>query len=326
MSLGPGTYGQTSHKVSNSSKKIVSSNIQATKIFDLPDYDPNISSEPGNLSYDNGIVRYFDGSGWLPLGGGGIITNAPDTDPLPNPNFLVNGASEVRNLKTQGNGITLATSSNSLVLNYSPTFTPSPISVAYTPWESGRYTRLYSSTLAIALDPNGNYSIESAGSPGGFFPENADDTDLIPNKVELVELANNRIRLVVPKEGMSIVQADPSTNYVSFMGYDTKATAQTLGVATNSFPFSLPTGQAYFYKFFVKGINVTDGKLYIFELTRAVKNFGGTPLTQNPVNIIETDGDLVLTPTFASGVNMFTITVHGVPGKTINWSIYSRRV
>ena len=325
MSLGPGTYGQTSHKMNNSSKKIVSSSIQATKVFDLPDFDASVPSEPGNLSYDNGIVRYFNGSGWIPLGGG-VILNAPDTNPLPNPNFLVNGSSEVRNIKTQGNGITLVTSSNSLVLNYQPTITSLPSSTPYTPWENGRYTRLYSSTLAIAMDPNGNYSIESSGSPGGFFPENADDTDLIPNKVELVELSGNKIRLVVPKEGMSVVQADPSSNYVSFMGYDTKAVAQTVGTVTNSFPFSLPTGEAYFYKFFIKGVNLTDGKLYIFELNRAVKNFGGTPITQNPVNIIETDGDLVQTPTFSTGVNLFTITVHGLSGKTINWSIYSRRI
>ena len=100
MSLGYGLYGQTSFKIANSQKKLASSDIGALKRLDMPDYDPTLPADPGNLAFDGAFVRYYNGSAWVTLAAGGSIQNAPDTEPNPNPNYLDNAALEVRNIKT----------------------------------------------------------------------------------------------------------------------------------------------------------------------------------------------------------------------------------
>lgn len=416
MSLGYGLYGQTSFKVANSSKKDDKVDMAVLKRLDVPDYDPNFPADPGNLSYDGTFIKYYNGTSWINLGSGGSIQNAPDSDPTPSPNFLVNSALEIRNIKSRGNGITLNTSGNSLIFNYQPSFATAPSQPYIKLWDAGKYTNItsntltisqdvsgnyfietnadpvenvpdlvpganflvdgnsqvknlrtqgngivittsststifnyqpsfttvpvqphiklwdsglfpyvYSNSLSIAQDVSGNYSIELGSSPTPFPAENCAN-DLSINAAEIVEPIDGKLRLLVPKEGMSITQADPNNNYISFIGYDGKFSGQTTGSATLDFPFSMLPSEAFYYVFTIKGINVTDSKLHYFELRRSITNFGGSPVSSTGTNIYETSGDLVLTPTILSSVNSFSVRVYGLTGKVINWSLYVRKV
>ncbi len=325
MSLGLGLNGQVSFKISNSDKKTTSSDISALKRLDVPDYDPSSPADPGNLAYDGNFIKYFNGSSWVNLGSGGSIQNAPDTDPTPNPNFLVNSALEVRNIKSRGNGVTLNTSGNSLIFNYNPSFTATPSQPHIKLWDSGFFPYIYSNTLPIAQDSNGNYSIEFGSAPTPFPAENCAN-DLSINTAEIVEPVDGKLRLLVPREGMTITQADPNNNYITFIGYDGKFNGQTVGSTSYDFVFPMLTSEAYYYTFIIKGINVTDSKLYYFELRRSITNFGGNPVSSAGTNIYETSGDLIPTPAFLSSVNSFSIRVFGLTGRTINWSLYMRKV
>lgn len=322
MSGGAGIAFQTNYKRGGPPSNFEVSRLHVQQLLDVPNFGSLQESEPGNLAYENGNMVYYDGNAWRVITSGvANIVNAPDTNPLPNPNFILNSNSNFRNLKTQGNGITMQTSSNSIVVNYDPQFTTSPPNPFFRPWVNGRFTAIYSNTISIFQDSNQNYMFEV---PVGTSVVNA------PNSANIAHAAiknpSSQIRLLTASDGISITESDPNTNYIKFSGYDQSENFTTTDDTPYSITVPIPLGDMIYYNIKVRGANQTTQKLYYFEFTRGVKNTTGTPTFQIPVaNLVDVAGDPV-SINFTAGTNEFFISTTGILGQTINWKFLLNKI
>lgn len=319
MSGGAGIAFQTNYRVGGPPKNLAVSKLQVQQLLDTPNFGATPEADPGNLAYDNGNMVYYDGNSWRVITSGvANIINAPDTNPLPNPNFILNSNSNLRNLKTRGNGITMQTSSNSIIVNYEPQFNTFPPDPFYVPWEDGKFNMIYSNTISIFQDLNGNYMFEVVSVV------NAPDTAGIPHAA--IMNPSSQIRLLTPADGITINESDPNTNYIKFFGYDQIENFTTTNTTPHSVNIPIATGDMIYYNIKIRGANQATQKLYYFEFTRGVKNISGTPTFQIPLaNLVDTDGDAV-SANFVAGSNQFSVQVTGLSAQTINWKFLMRKI
>lgn len=321
MSVGAQIAKRTNYRVGGPPKDFSVSNLRVQSLLDVPNFGASEESESGNIAYDNGKIVYFDGNTWVTLTAGvSSISNAPDTDPNPNPNFILNPDSHLRNLKTLGNGIVIQTLGNTIAFNYEPSFTNNPPANFYRPWVDGKFSSLYSTSLTINQDSDQNYSIEATGA--SLMPNAPNDLGIPAAEI----LNGSALRLLTAGEGVLITESDPNTNYIKISGYDVIQNFST----TDNTPFlisvPLATGESNYYTIQIKGVNPASQKLYYFEFKRGVKNPAGTIIFQTPVlNLVDTDGDAV-SVNFSGGVEQFFVEVTGLPTQNIFWKFFLRRI
>lgn len=322
MSVGTKVALRTNYRVGGPPKELALSKLQVQQLLDLPNFGGSEEVEAGNLAYDNGNIVYYDGTEWRVLTSGiSGLSNAPDTDPNPNPQFVLNSTLQLRNFKTLGNGITLQTLSNTIAVNYEPNFTVTPSPNSIRPWVGGQYTAIYSNSLSITQDGDQNYSIEALGA--SILP-NAPNSLSIPSSEIINE--NSNVRLLTGGDGIQTVEADPTTEYTKIIGYDQSLDFTTVDDTPFAISIPLPLGESKYYNIKIRGHNQTSDKLYYFEYTRGVKNISGTTSLQPSVaNLIDTDGDSVVV-NFTTGTNEFFVIATGLAGQTIAWKFLLRRV
>lgn len=278
-------------------------------------------------SSDNSIIITPDGNSnynITTLASGSNPENADDDNPIPAPQYLVNSASEIRNIKSLGNGIVTATTGNSVtigwVTNYNPpTANPFPILTPMQP--NGNVSTIYSSDNSIIITPDGNnnYNLTTIGSSPVLV--NADQT-IIGAQEELIN-GVGKIKRVIAGPGASLELPSPDDNYIFVRGYDfVNSFNVPIGgpYVTDLFVAIVPLNNNNSYKFFVKGSNITDNKVYYYEIIVGVRNDAGIVTITSPTINQNFDGDAASVVPTVSGTN-FKLVANSVVGKNTFWTI-----